>query len=443
MCRSSSAITGAQIDKNFPVVRRKRHGMPGVALVTDFRPGSRQAVSSCTHARCARVHRGPLTAPRACCRYIGVDKIFLRENGNTSSIQAEMQPYVQAGVVDFGLIDGPKHPTQTNWFNACSKMAQPAYSWVAFVDMDEFIVVLNKCALPHMQRLLLCACTTLNGCLVAAPWHLRSTFGSLQLDTALVCYPVDHSWQLQLLAHEHAAHHRDTLCRQKAVTERNALKSLLRKSFRYTAAVSMQWVLFGAGGHKAPPAEGQLKGFNKCTGVLSKQMKCLGNSYWFHNKATFRPMHVHQCNFRFGAVSVLGNSEPLNMWRVKMIPSSDDRGPFGASNAGHLSEAEHKFFTQITNDYQIVLFHYVTRSQEDFVQRKINRRSGVYATQFAALQKADGGELDGLQLDAQYAAFEHQHGFDGDHSVCQQGGAIADAMADARSKRGWSELKNG
>jgi hypothetical protein len=87
-------------------------------------------------------------------------------------------------------------------------------------------------------------------------------------------------------------------CSKKSVTERNALKHVLRQSFRYTAAVSMQWVLFGSGGHRDRPTEGQLKGFNKCNGILSKQMKCLGSSFWFHYHATFRPTHVHQCNFR-------------------------------------------------------------------------------------------------------------------------------------------------
>jgi hypothetical protein len=89
------------------------------------------------------------------------------------------------------------------------------------------------------------------------------------------------------------------LCRQRAVTEQNSLKNMLLQSqFRYVSSVSMQWVLFGSGGHKEMPQEGQLKGFDKCTGVLSKQMKCLGSTFWFHPHATFRPTHVHQCNFR-------------------------------------------------------------------------------------------------------------------------------------------------
>lgn len=81
-----------------------------------------------------------------CCRFAGVDKFYLRENGNSSNIEAELQPYVLAGIVDFGLIEGPKHPTQTNWYNDCSRLAKPAHSWVGFIDLDEFIVVLHKCA---------------------------------------------------------------------------------------------------------------------------------------------------------------------------------------------------------------------------------------------------------------------------------------------------------
>jgi hypothetical protein len=86
---------------------------------------------------------------------------------------------------------------------------------------------------------------------------------------------------------------------------------------------------------------------------------------------------------------VLGNAEPLNMWRVKMNPGAGSEGPYGASYAGHLSQNVHKYFSKITNDYQVVLFHYVTRSQNSFIERKINRRSGVYATTYADLAQKD------------------------------------------------------
>jgi hypothetical protein len=76
----------------------------------------------------------------------------MRENGDSSDIQEDLQPYVDAGIVDFGLMEGPKHPTQTNWYNECSKLAQPTHSWVGFIDLDEFIVVLHRCALRSLPE---------------------------------------------------------------------------------------------------------------------------------------------------------------------------------------------------------------------------------------------------------------------------------------------------
>lgn len=96
--------------------------------------------------------------------------------------------------------------------------------------------------------------------------------------------------------------------------ERDALKEMLRASFRYTSAVSMQWVLFGSGGHKDPPKEGQLAGFQRCTGILSKQMKCLGNAFWLYKDMTFRPTHVHQCTLRCAL--------PLHPLRQRPLPSA-------------------------------------------------------------------------------------------------------------------------
>lgn len=87
-------------------------------------------------------------------------------------------------------------------------------------------------------------------------------------------------------------------CRGVADSEQGALKRVLRDRFRYNAAVSLQWVLFGSSGHKEPPPNGQLDGFRKCTGDLSKQMKCIGNTYWLNHIRTFAKDMVHQCSFR-------------------------------------------------------------------------------------------------------------------------------------------------
>ena len=71
----------------------------------------------------------------------------MRENGETCAVRDILEPYERAGVLDFALAPGPKYPLQTNWYNECAKKASKLHSWVAFIDLDEFIIVLNKCVL--------------------------------------------------------------------------------------------------------------------------------------------------------------------------------------------------------------------------------------------------------------------------------------------------------
>ena len=77
-------------------------------------------------------------------RWVGVDTFYIRENGEECAIEDQLAPYVDAGVLDLGLLPGPKHPTQTNWYNECSRKASRLHTWVAFIDLDEFIVVLRR-----------------------------------------------------------------------------------------------------------------------------------------------------------------------------------------------------------------------------------------------------------------------------------------------------------
>lgn len=96
-------------------------------------------------------------------RWVGVDTFYLRENGDECAIKDDLQPYVDAGVLDLELLPGPKHPTQTNWYNDCSRKASKLHSWVAFVDLDEFMIVLRKCAPHAVHDCVLCGFQSCSG----------------------------------------------------------------------------------------------------------------------------------------------------------------------------------------------------------------------------------------------------------------------------------------
>ena len=92
---------------------------------------------------------------------------------------------------------------------------------------------------------------------------------------------------------------------------------------------------------------------------------------------------------------MLGNGDPLMMSRYRIGPGEGSKAVHSVSNRAHLEAGFHKHYTHIGNDFQVVLFHYVTRSQNYFVENKISRRSGIYATTYAELQANDtqAGEL--------------------------------------------------
>jgi hypothetical protein len=101
----------------------------------------------------------PFVFPQAqfyTCRWLGVDKIFLRENGESvpNEITAATKSFVEEGYLDLGTIKGPKHPNQNLWHNLCSQShLAGAFSWVAYIDLDEFLVVLEEYALLNMAPL--------------------------------------------------------------------------------------------------------------------------------------------------------------------------------------------------------------------------------------------------------------------------------------------------
>lgn len=115
------------------------------------------------------------------------------------------------------------------------------------------------------------------------------------------------------------------MCRQKAVDKAGALRGVLQTRFKSAAAVSLQWIMFGTARQETRPQAGQLAGFDRCTGFLSKQMKCIGNVQWLQERTVFRPGHVHQCTFKYGSPFVLFRflCMPHQAWDAEAIINCD------------------------------------------------------------------------------------------------------------------------
>jgi len=72
-------------------------------------------------------------------RAAGVSHFFLYNNFSTDQYAAVLQPWVKQGLVT--LIDWPKVPASPAAEEDCVRRALGRFSWVGFIDADEFIVV--------------------------------------------------------------------------------------------------------------------------------------------------------------------------------------------------------------------------------------------------------------------------------------------------------------
>ena len=177
-----------------------------------------------------------------------------------------MAPFIESGFLDLGALPGAKHPLQNRWYNRCSKPDMAGmHSWVAFIDLDEFMVVLDKCASTSL--------------------HSRNVARQHAVLARTSKCATQQGWS-----------DRFWCCRGVAAKSPN-LKSVLT-SFKGNAGLSMQWVMFGSSGHvKRPTPGGPLAHYHQCTGKLSFQMKCMANM--FH--ASHHMMvgnTVHDCTYR-------------------------------------------------------------------------------------------------------------------------------------------------
>lgn len=88
-----------------------------------------------------------------------MDKVFLREHGPALTMQSELGHFIDSGFLEYRTLPGegmPRLLVQTEWYNECSSLrTQEGMSWIGFFDIDEFVIILNKCAPLGATALLL------------------------------------------------------------------------------------------------------------------------------------------------------------------------------------------------------------------------------------------------------------------------------------------------
>lgn len=84
--------------------------------------------------------------------------------------------------------------------------------------------------------------------------------------------------------------------------------------------------------------------------------------------------------------------------------------------SGHLNEKQHKRHRTVPEEQMLVLAHYVTRSFDDYISRKLSRPSGIYAHTFKRLSRSKSAAQ--LTNETLFDEFEEEQRFNGLDSVC-------------------------
>lgn len=81
---------------------------------------------------------------------LGVEKFYIYDNGSTDNTKEVLQPYIDKGVVEYIYFPGTK--VQIAAYDDCLKRHRYDTRWLAFIDVDEFIVLSDNQTLPQFLK---------------------------------------------------------------------------------------------------------------------------------------------------------------------------------------------------------------------------------------------------------------------------------------------------
>jgi hypothetical protein len=77
---------------------------------------------------------------------LGVEKFYLYDNGSEDNTPGVLQPYVDKGLVEYTFIPGKK--MQLKAYKDCVRKHKHDAQYIAFIDIDEFIVPIKHKTIP-------------------------------------------------------------------------------------------------------------------------------------------------------------------------------------------------------------------------------------------------------------------------------------------------------
>jgi glycosyltransferase involved in cell wall biosynthesis len=81
---------------------------------------------------------------------VGVEKFYIYDNGSTDNLLEILQPYIKEGIVEY--ISFPGKLMHLPAYNQALRRLQDTSFWIAFIDLDEFIVPVETQTISEFLR---------------------------------------------------------------------------------------------------------------------------------------------------------------------------------------------------------------------------------------------------------------------------------------------------
>lgn len=80
----------------------------------------------------------------------GVEKFYIYDNESTDGTKDILEPYIQRGIVEY--IHWPGYRRQLAAYDDCLLRHRYSTRWIAFIDLDEFIVPVQDTSIPEFLK---------------------------------------------------------------------------------------------------------------------------------------------------------------------------------------------------------------------------------------------------------------------------------------------------
>lgn len=108
----------------------------------------------------------------------GVDKFYVYDNESTDGTRDILEPYIKKGIVEYK--SWPGYRRQLAAYDDCLEHYRFAARWIAFIDLDEFIVPLKDKSIPEfLSRFESFAAVEINWLVYGSNGHKTKTPGTM------------------------------------------------------------------------------------------------------------------------------------------------------------------------------------------------------------------------------------------------------------------------